>query len=115
MIVCPPKKRTALAIIIIIIIHCYTYPLSDELAAECPFSLFSFFFIVNFDFLWFVTIDSFWFVVFLQRADYVSGGELFTHLYQREKFAEDQVRIYIAEIIMALEHLHKVSIPPPPC
>jgi len=42
--------------------------------------------------------------------DYVSGGELFTHLYQREKFAEDQVRIYIAEIIMALEHLHKLGI-----
>ncbi len=44
-------------------------------------------------------------------ADYVSGGELFTHLYQREKFAEEQVRIYIAEIILALEHLHKVSSP----
>ena len=38
----------------------------------------------------------------------MSGGELFTHLYQREKFAEDEVRIYIAEIILALEHLHKV-------
>lgn len=41
-------------------------------------------------------------------ADYVSGGELFTHLYQRERFAENEVRIYIAEIILALEHLHKV-------
>ena len=43
-------------------------------------------------------------------ADYVSGGELFTHLYQREKFAEREVRIYIAEIILALEHLHKVRL-----
>ena len=43
-----------------------------------------------------------------QSVDYVSGGELFTHLYQRERFAEDEVRIYIAEIILALEHLHKV-------
>lgn len=42
--------------------------------------------------------------------DYVNGGELFTHLYQRESFTEDQVRIYIAEIILALEQLHKVSI-----
>lgn len=40
--------------------------------------------------------------------DYVNGGELFTHLYQRDHFTEDQVRIYIGEIIIALEHLHKV-------
>jgi serine/threonine protein kinase len=38
----------------------------------------------------------------------VSGGELFTHLYQREKFKENEVRIYIAEIVVALQHLHKV-------
>lgn len=42
-------------------------------------------------------------------ADYVSGGELFTHLYQREHFTEDEVRIYIGEVILALEHLHKVN------
>lgn len=42
--------------------------------------------------------------------DYVNGGELFTHLYQREHFTETEVRIYIGEIIIALEHLHKVSI-----
>ncbi|XP_014251762.1 ribosomal protein S6 kinase alpha-5-like isoform X2 [Cimex lectularius] len=42
--------------------------------------------------------------------DYVSGGELFTHLYQREHFTESQVRIYIGEIILALEHLHKLGI-----
>lgn len=42
--------------------------------------------------------------------DYINGGELFTHLYQREQFTEDEVRIYIAEIILALEQLHKVSI-----
>ena len=38
----------------------------------------------------------------------MNGGELFTHLYQREKFTETEVRIYIGEIILALEHLHKV-------
>ncbi|XP_048488117.1 ribosomal protein S6 kinase alpha-5 [Plutella xylostella] len=42
--------------------------------------------------------------------DYVAGGELFTHLYQREHFTEDEVRIYIAEIILALEQLHKLGI-----
>ncbi|XP_021945279.1 ribosomal protein S6 kinase alpha-5 isoform X3 [Folsomia candida] len=42
--------------------------------------------------------------------DYVSGGELFTHLYQRERFTVDQVRIYIGEIVLALEHLHKLGI-----
>ncbi|XP_057323116.1 ribosomal protein S6 kinase alpha-5-like isoform X1 [Microplitis mediator] len=42
--------------------------------------------------------------------DYVSGGELFTHLYQRDHFSEDHVRIYIGEIILALEHLHKLGI-----
>lgn len=47
---------------------------------------------------------------FRLSTDYVSGGELFTHLYQRERFAEHQVRIYIAEIILALEHLHKVKL-----
>ncbi|XP_022915732.1 ribosomal protein S6 kinase alpha-5-like isoform X2 [Onthophagus taurus] len=42
--------------------------------------------------------------------DYVAGGELFTHLYQRDHFTEDEVRIYIGEIILALEHLHKLGI-----
>jgi ribosomal protein S6 kinase alpha-5 len=37
------------------------------------------------------------------------GGELFTHLYKSEHFTEAQVRFYIAEIIVALEQLHKVS------
>lgn len=39
----------------------------------------------------------------------MAGGELFTHLYQREHFTEDEVRIYIGEIILALEKLHAVS------
>ena len=42
-------------------------------------------------------------------ADYVNGGEMFTHLYQREHFTESDVRIYIAEIVLALETLHKVG------
>lgn len=42
--------------------------------------------------------------------DYVSGGELFTHLYQRDHFKEDDVKIYISELILALEKLHKLGI-----
>ncbi|XP_078473147.1 ribosomal protein S6 kinase alpha-5-like isoform X1 [Lampetra planeri] len=42
--------------------------------------------------------------------DYVNGGEMFTHLYQREHFTEDEVRVYIGEIVLALEHLHKLGI-----
>lgn len=43
-------------------------------------------------------------------SDYVNGGELFTHLYLREQFSEEEVRIYIGEIVLALEELHKVNI-----
>uniref|UniRef100_UPI00398EBD4F ribosomal protein S6 kinase alpha-5 isoform X1 n=2 Tax=Pristiophorus japonicus TaxID=55135 RepID=UPI00398EBD4F len=42
--------------------------------------------------------------------DYVNGGELFTHLSQRERFTENAVRIYSGEIVLALEHLHKLGI-----
>ena len=46
--------------------------------------------------------------LFISVTDYVNGGELFTHLYQREHFKESEVRVYIGEIVLALEHLHKV-------
>ncbi|XP_005285457.1 ribosomal protein S6 kinase alpha-5 isoform X1 [Chrysemys picta bellii] len=42
--------------------------------------------------------------------DYINGGELFTHLSQRERFTENDVQIYIGEIVLALEHLHKLGI-----
>ena len=41
--------------------------------------------------------------------DYVNGGEMFTHLYQRQYFKEAEVRVYGGEIVLALEHLHKVG------
>lgn len=41
-------------------------------------------------------------------ADYVNGGELFTHLVQRVHFKEQEVALYSGEIVLALEHLHKV-------
>ncbi|XP_020289462.1 ribosomal protein S6 kinase alpha-5-like isoform X2 [Pseudomyrmex gracilis] len=42
--------------------------------------------------------------------EYVAGGELFRHLGQHEKFSENTVRIYIGEIILALERLHQLGI-----
>ncbi|XP_061600095.1 ribosomal protein S6 kinase alpha-5 isoform X2 [Cololabis saira] len=41
--------------------------------------------------------------------DYVNGGELFTHLVQRVRFKEQEVALYSGEIVLALEHLHKVE------
>ncbi|KAK4529716.1 hypothetical protein CCYA_CCYA02G0573 [Cyanidiococcus yangmingshanensis] len=38
--------------------------------------------------------------------DYCSGGELFFHLKREGRFPESTVRIYMAEITLALEHLH---------
>jgi serum/glucocorticoid-regulated kinase 2 len=42
--------------------------------------------------------------------DYYEGGELFFHLKKRRRFPEDVARIYVAEIAMALGHLHSLSV-----
>ncbi|RVW52796.1 Serine/threonine-protein kinase AtPK1/AtPK6 [Vitis vinifera] len=39
--------------------------------------------------------------------DFVNGGHLFFHLYRQGIFSEDQARVYIAEIVSAVSHLHK--------
>ena len=41
--------------------------------------------------------------------DYVNGGELFTHLNKRQHFSEQDAKIYIAELALALGQLHKVN------
>ena len=38
--------------------------------------------------------------------EYLSGGELFMHLEREGIFMEDTASFYLAEIILALEHLH---------
>ena len=43
-------------------------------------------------------------------TDYKSGGELFWHLQREGRFTEPRARFYIAEIVLALEHLHKFDI-----
>lgn len=53
----------------------------------------------------FQTQDKLFFVL-----DFVNGGELFYHLQREKKFPLSRVRLYSAEILLALEHLHKNGI-----
>jgi serine/threonine protein kinase len=39
--------------------------------------------------------------------DYVNGGDLFHHLRKKKSFKEKDIKIYVAEIILALEYLHE--------
>jgi len=39
--------------------------------------------------------------------EYAQGGELFTHLAQERMFTEDVASFYMAETVLALEHLHR--------
>ncbi|GLB33573.1 putative protein kinase C terminal domain [Lyophyllum shimeji] len=43
-------------------------------------------------------------------TDFKSGGELFWHLQRETRFSEERARFYIAELVLALEHLHKFDI-----
>lgn len=43
-------------------------------------------------------------------TDFKSGGELFWHLQRETRFSEERARFYIAELTLALEHLHKYNI-----
>lgn len=42
--------------------------------------------------------------------DFVNGGELFYHLNQAQRFDEERARFYAAEILLAVEYLHKQGI-----
>jgi len=41
---------------------------------------------------------------------YCPGGDLGEHLQKEKRFTEDRVRNYLAEITLALEHLHKKDV-----
>jgi len=43
-------------------------------------------------------------------TDYMSGGELFWHLQKEGRFEERRAKFYIAELILALRHLHQHDI-----
>lgn len=42
--------------------------------------------------------------------EYVNGGELFSHLRKAGRLPNDTARFYAAEIVLALEYLHKKDI-----
>ena len=42
--------------------------------------------------------------------DFCNGGELFYHLRKDKKFSETRAKFYAAEIVLALENLHKNGI-----
>ena len=42
--------------------------------------------------------------------DFCQGGELYFHIKQNKHFSEDVAKFYAAEIILALEYLHKKNI-----
>ena len=42
--------------------------------------------------------------------EFVNGGELFFHLRKARRFAEDLIKFYAAEILVAVSYLHKRNI-----
>ncbi|GAM18484.1 hypothetical protein SAMD00019534_016590 [Acytostelium subglobosum LB1] len=42
--------------------------------------------------------------------EYVAGGEVFTHLRRSGKFNDNLAKFYAAEIVLALEHMHRHNI-----
>jgi len=42
--------------------------------------------------------------------DFLSGGELFFHLSKEERFSVDKARFYMAELVLAIGHLHSKDI-----
>jgi serine/threonine-protein kinase Psk1 len=43
--------------------------------------------------------------------EYAQGGELFHHLATERMFTEDTAAFYMAEMVLALDHLHRVALP----
>lgn len=42
--------------------------------------------------------------------DYLKGGDLFTRLNKEVMFTEEDVKFYLAELALALDHLHSLGI-----
>ncbi|KAI9168588.1 hypothetical protein H9P43_007961 [Blastocladiella emersonii ATCC 22665] len=53
----------------------------------------------------FQTPDRLYFVM-----EYVRGGEIFFHIVKERRFPENRVRLYVAEILLALQYLHSKGI-----
>lgn len=42
--------------------------------------------------------------------DFINGGELFYHLQQAGSFTEQRAKFYTAELVLALDYLHKSGV-----
>ena len=42
--------------------------------------------------------------------DFMQGGQLFNYMKHERRFTEERVKFYIAQIALALDHLHKANI-----
>ena len=61
-------------------------------------------FLIGMEFVFQTTYEIYFIMKFMQ------GGELFTHLGRERRFVEPRVAFYVAQIVMALGHLHKHKI-----
>jgi protein-serine/threonine kinase len=43
-------------------------------------------------------------------TEFLQGGELFFHLHKEKRFTNDKAKFYVAEIVVAIEYLHKKKI-----
>jgi serum/glucocorticoid-regulated kinase 2 len=44
------------------------------------------------------------------KTSCINGGELFHHLQKEGRFSEERSRLYAAELLCALEHLHAYDV-----
>lgn len=42
--------------------------------------------------------------------EYISGGDLFFHLRKQNNFTIDQAKFYAAELVIALDYMHKFGV-----
>lgn len=42
--------------------------------------------------------------------DFLRGGDLFTRLSKEVMFTEEDVKFYLAELVLALDHLHSLGV-----
>ena len=47
---------------------------------------------------------------FFMVFEFMAGGDLFYHLKQAKRFGEPRARFYAAQVVLALEYLHKKGI-----
>ena len=65
--------------------------------SRCPFAAQVYGYFQDADYLYYV-------------LEYVPGGELFTYMVQYDKFDDEEAKFFVAQLALALEHMHKSDI-----